>query len=614
MNTPTISRTIKDFEHGELVRADTALRSFRDGGYSFTDAVGETVDNSIQAGAKHIRMDWVVVEVPKGGSRKRTVPQAESFAIGDDGNGIPPAILAKTLTVGFSTRYNDRNGIGRFGVGFKLAAISQAKRLEIYTCPEYLHAEEQTIEDGSTAWSYADENVDRRVFMTHLDLDEIGAGKQTVYETVEVDGFPEEYMHLVIDDHGEPVTGTLIVWRKPDRLNEQRAYAENVNEKLAELAYWLRRTYRYYLDTGIRISLQGEPRLLPYDPSFQISNPEAEALAPGHSMTGSVVDSGTIEIDGHEVGWRVCLAPEVTRLYEGGGGERGPDGVKQFGKLHIADNQGKLSFLRRNREISYTIVPRLLPSGVDKVDRYIGIEISFPPVLDEYFQVRHIKRGAEPVDKLRHQLRNEVKKPIEKARKDIRKRWSQTKKDEAVQKPEADVSGGRKMPETVAAEAEQRMPAGRAGQNVTVEQEEQLLRQAALDMGIKDVDAQDQFVERARQQPMLALDMGWPGKGLLDIDHLSRTVVVRINQRHPFVQEVYLPLREAVATELADLDEYGLRGLLERSKDAIDLLFFAYAKAENQHPDPDRAFGELREDWGKYAAVYLMKRDEIVVE
>src|SRR5690606_17294780 len=198
--------------------------------------------------------------------------------------------------------------------------------------------------------------------------------------------------------------------------------------------------------------------------------------------------------------------------------------------------------------------------------------------------------------------------------KDFRKRWSQTKKDEAVQNPEADVSGGRKMLETVAAEAEQRMPAGRAGQNVTVDQEEQLLRQAARDMGIKDADAQDQFVERARQQPMLALDMGWPGKGLLDIDHLSRTVVVRINQRHPFIQEVYLPLREAVATELADLDEYGLRELLERSKDAIDLLFFAYAKAENQHPDPDKAFGELREDWGKYAAVYLMKRDEIVVE
>ncbi len=31
------------------------------------------------------------------------------------------------------------------------------------------------------------------------------------------------------------------------------------------------------------------------------------------------------------------------------------------------------------------------------------------------------------------------------------------------------------------------------------------------------------------------------------------------------------------------------------------------------HPTPDEAFGELREDWGKFAAVYLNKRDEVEV-
>jgi DNA topoisomerase VI subunit B len=121
----------------ELVRADTALQSFRDGGYSLIDAIGEIVDNSIQAGARTIRFDWDFDVVRKGKSDK-TQREMTSLAICDDGHGIPPTILPNVLTIGFSTRYNNRDGIGRFGVGFKLASISQAKRLEIYSKPAYL--------------------------------------------------------------------------------------------------------------------------------------------------------------------------------------------------------------------------------------------------------------------------------------------------------------------------------------------------------------------------------------------------------------------------------------------------------------------------------------------
>lgn len=49
----------------ELVRADTALQSFRDGGYDFNDAIGEIVDNSIQAGARKLRFDWNFEQVKK---------------------------------------------------------------------------------------------------------------------------------------------------------------------------------------------------------------------------------------------------------------------------------------------------------------------------------------------------------------------------------------------------------------------------------------------------------------------------------------------------------------------------------------------------------------------
>ncbi len=306
-------------------------------------------------------------------------------------------------------------------------------------------------------------------------------------------------------------------------------------------------------------------------------------------MQGDEVDSGTITVEDHEVRWRVCLTPEVTRWNEQGGGVKGPEGTKIFDKLYIPDNQGKISFLRRDREISYTTVPRFLPSGVDKVDRYIGIEIFFPPALDEYFQVRHIKRGAEPIDKLRARLRKEIEKPVKTARKRIRTLWAKHKKEDPKSgptSPDADVSGGRQRTEAIAGDANSRMPSGRAGETVTPDQEEQYLRQAAADVGITDPEAQQEFVEKARQKPMLAVEMGWPGKGLLDIEHLSRTVVVKINRRHSFIEDIYLPLREAVATEMADLDEYALRSLLEKAADGMDLLLFAYAKDREHAPDP----------------------------
>jgi hypothetical protein len=58
----------------------------------------------------------------------KAISQVAWFAVADNGAGIPETILADVLTVGFSTRYGSRDSIGRFGVGFKLASISQARR------------------------------------------------------------------------------------------------------------------------------------------------------------------------------------------------------------------------------------------------------------------------------------------------------------------------------------------------------------------------------------------------------------------------------------------------------------------------------------------------------
>jgi hypothetical protein len=449
--------------------------------------------------------------------------------------------------------------------------------------------------------------------MTHLDLDEIEKGEQKFYTVEEVADFPDEYRHLMNGFDN----GTLIVWRKTDRLNGiSKSYKEKIDEKLRHLAPFLSRAYRVYIDKGLEIYVDGATLPLhPYDPTFTIDNPLANELGAGEDMRGELVQDGKVMVDGWIVDWRVTLTPKVTRLFSGGGGVQGPKGDKQFDKLQIPDNAGKISFLRHGREISYAVVPKMLKSdssGIGRVDRYVGIEVSFPPALDEYFQVKHIKRGAEPIDKLREELKTALEKPVDTARKRIRHLWDDTKKSSQSQSP-SDVSGGRTDVENVAQGAEPGMPTGKGGQTVTPDQETQALRDAAIEVGIIDEQKQSEFIAAAKQKPIVAVDTPWPGKGLLDIEHLTHTILVHINRKHPFIQQVYLPLKDASDRQCEGLNSDTIATLLKEAVDGMDLLLFAYAKAENQSKTPEEDYGELREDWGKFAAVYIKRRAEVSV-
>lgn len=614
----------------ELIKADTALNSFRDSGFSFEDTIGEYCDNSIQASATEFKVNWIIEQDGKKASHKKAI----SIAIADNGGGIAENLLPNCLTIGFGTRLNDRSGIGKYGVGFKLATLNQGKRLVVYSKPRYLIAKKHVNEaDRSVSWTYSEPNVKGKIFRTYLDLDEIIAGEQTQYSVDECDAFPSEYVGLMKDKDGQEYTnGCLFILEKLDRFNERKSFAENIDQKFLDLLRFLSRAFRIYIDNGLKIFVgDKQDALLPYDPSFQLDNNYKEWLIEGRSkeeknevyeickklnvdvsFKGKVVEVDEFPIDGHKVKWSVFLVPEITRLAEGLGGEHFyKDGDNYFNKLNIPDNEGKVSFLRQDREISYTVVPRLFPSRIEKVDRYIGVTISFPAELDEYFQVRHIKRGAEPVDKLREKIKNALAKPITAARSEIRELWKITKQEKQVKPSEGgDFSGGRTSVQESAKDADVTLPKGPAGSTVSPAQEHDELKKIAEQNGISDPKEQEVFAAKAKQSPIIAVERSWPGKGLIDIRHLTNTVVVYLNSNHPFIKKVYLPLKAALQDNGLP---YNISSTLKNAVDGIDLLLFAYAKAENQSMDPEEDFSVLREDWGKFASVYLKKMGEVDV-
>jgi hypothetical protein len=560
---------VLDNHRAPLTHQGQALESSRDSGFDLSAAVGEPVDNSWEAGATVIRIRTI----------RDNNGSVTDIGIADNGSGIHVDILPNVLSVGYSSRYNSRKGLGRFGMGLKLAGLSQGTRAEVYTKPR-----------GEST-----------VYRTFMDLDDVKSGKQHDLFVEDVDAWPEDFADLMRHpETKKPFShGTLIVWRKIDRLQRGGRYGEGVDQRISELTKFLARAYRRFIDSGLYIELDGRQMTL-HDPLFLMNNPRVVERF-GKDIRGRVVQNGEFSIDGNKVTWLVSLLPEETRKKRGAGG-REVKGREEFKDLYIPDNVGKISILRNDREIYYDIIPRLLPSGVDKIDRYIGIEVSFPAELDEYFQVRNVKRGAEPIAKLREELKNVLKKPVGEARKEVRRYWGEIEQKEAL------LTGDNHGPaHDAVTQFDRTALRGQAGFEETgPDAVDKTMAELYQTLGLDINNAEDHekakwIRESFEQRALTAVDAAWPGKELVDIKHLHGKAIVTFNTRHPFFADIIVPLKAMAALEPGELDVEDVSDLLKKAATGIDLLLMAYAKAENMHNDPDEAYGELRSLWGGFA-------------
>ncbi|BAZ51067.1 hypothetical protein NIES4103_36900 [Nostoc sp. NIES-4103] len=576
----------------DLIEVDKTLESLRDSGFDLATASGEVVDNSYEANATVVRIHTVEKTAPvqsKGKSKTKQSKTIESIVFADNGNGISYEVLPSALKLGFSTRYNQRNGLGRFGVGMKLAAISQARRIDIYTKPL-----------GGEVYYHA-----------YLDLDEVSKGTQILIKAEVVDGFPSEYSNLMQypqgSNHpkkGEPFeSGTLVVWSKVDRLIDGGNYGSGIRERINELTKFLARAYRIFINDGFYIELNGKHITL-HDPLFLLKNPKVIENF-GEDLRADIIQEDDIEIDGHKVHVKVTLAPKEFRQVKGQGGIEKHPVTKQedlrFRGLYISDNEGRISIVRNNREIYYDIVPKLLPYGVQQLDRFIGIEVSFPAVLDEYLQVRHVKRGAEPVAKLREELKKFLERPINAARKDIRKVWKETETSERNKARQ------HQFAEEAVQRAEKTLPAGKGGLQLDTQAQEKILEDLILDLGIdpkQNPEQAEEVKQRVKELPITIVDGAWPGKELFEITHLNGKATICINHRHPFIQQVYDPLKDLASRDSSTVTAEEAIEIAKKAEIGLDILFMAYAKAENMDLDPDDRYGDLRSYWGQHAQAY----------
>lgn len=207
-----------DKKRSRLLTGTQTVKSIRDTGYKSTDyAVAELLDNAFQERAETV---LVVLVTEKVEGKQRQTRRVVEINVLDDGDGMTEEIAALALAFGGSNRYDDRTGIGRFGMGLPQASVSQAKRVDVWTWQETQPA---------------------NAIHNYLDLDEIEADT-TGELLVPYPTHPGEADHLdlpawipgLIDAAGmrsavldgvEVRSGTLVRWTKLDRLRWVRAEA-----------------------------------------------------------------------------------------------------------------------------------------------------------------------------------------------------------------------------------------------------------------------------------------------------------------------------------------------------------------------------------------------------
>ena len=326
-----------------IVQLQQFIQAIRDAGYRGTaPAVAELVDNAFEADAQTVDID---VRFDPDDAAARVI------VVSDDGCGMSPSTLELALQFGGSSRFGQRSGTGRFGMGLPNSSVSQARRLEVYTWTK----------PGVVWWSY-------------LDVDEIREGRlREIPEPIRRK--PPSWYGIRQLHHG-----TVVVWRKCDRLSLKRE-----STLLRRLKRQLGRIFRRMLWNGKRLRINGAP-VQPVDPLF---------LRPGDSLQGATLYGDVL----------------VYALRDrNGSGRAAGKVIARFVELPVSNWVSLSNVEKQNSGISKSAGVSVLRAGreidfgwffmggkrKENYDDWWRCEIEFPPELDELFGVTHTKQGISP--------------------------------------------------------------------------------------------------------------------------------------------------------------------------------------------------------------------------
>lgn len=602
----------KSDEHIEIIPPELAVKAMRDSGYRNTAyALAELIDNSAQAQASLIEVFCIEHREQINQRERRKIKE---LAVLDNGHGMNEEVLRKALQFGNGTHLNDRNGIGRFGMGLPNASISQCRRIDVWT------------------W----QNGAKNALYTYLDVGEIEAGTMRNVPEPKHDPLPSAWNGRA-SEIGQ--TGTLVRWSQFD---EHRLTWKSGRATLQNTAPLVGRMHRRFINSNNLeiqlISLEGDEetykaKVFPNDPLYLMSSsstPSPFDAKPMFQKWGERDEEFSVNWNGgvHKVIVRIAWArPETIP-------DDGTDrGSKDYGK-HAAKNIG-VSIVRAGRELdldtSWTI-------GYDPRERWWGGEVDFPPALDEVFGVTNNKQSAtvfshmarfdwkmeaepgESYTELKERLRADgdprvylidIAQYIHDQLSDVRERLKDQTKG---------IRGGTKRHDDTSVEDRASTKfKQRAEEGHKTDQDDEVFDEDAAKQLRDDLVEKKHYPEQAasaiaaaiekRGRRVIFLEQEADSPAFFQIQNAPGGITeIIFNRQHPAFEYLIRTLESEVDPDNADVGELAER--LSNASDTLKMLFAAWARYEMEDvPNRDR-IKDMRHDWGKMARIFLRDEDD----
>lgn len=359
-----------------IVSTPQFILATRDSGYRSTSfAIAELIDNSLEAGATLVEL---IAEEDNSGSVILTIK--------DNGKGMSPQVLECALQFGGSSRFNSRQGSGRYGMGLPNSSLSQARRVDVYSW-----------QDKSTVW------------WSYLDIDEINSKKRISLPTPTV--FKRRLNEVISD------SGTIVKWSKCDKLDHKR-----FSLLISRLTYDLGRIFRFNLWGGKTLLLNGK-KIAPQDPLFLKEHCGIIGAIPfGTSLSYKVAipmdnfekKDSVIEVRFSEI--------SVETLHNLSNEEKNAVGIAKGAGVSVVRNGREIStgwlFMGSKRKENY--------------DDWWRCEIHFEPHLDELFGITHNKQVIRPTQSLVDILSPDMERIAKILNNRVRQKFIDLKKNDGI--------------------------------------------------------------------------------------------------------------------------------------------------------------------------------------
>lgn len=337
--------------------ASSLSESMRDIGYSLATAIADIIDNSITANASEIDAYCDLTQ------------ESPTLAIIDNGHGMNSEDLMAAMRHGAANPKQERppHDLGRFGLGLKTASFSQCRQLTVASSKNGILC--------GAEW----------------DLDVISMEDEWVISVLDEDEVKKlPYFDQLTDN------GTIVVWRKLDRLFEDHSGQkrdEIVNEKLDLVEKHLSLVFHRFLSGEVKtrqkivIRINRHP-VAAFDP-FCRKN-KATRLLPEE----------IVRVDGQDVAIQPYILPHHSKL-------SAADYDFYENRSSFVSNQGAYIY-RNSRLMAWGDWFRLVPKG--EATKLARVQIDFPNSLDESWTIDIKKSRAHPPHAVRERLKQIVSK------------------------------------------------------------------------------------------------------------------------------------------------------------------------------------------------------------